>query len=122
MKRLLLTLARRFFGFSGFTPLTAVPVCDDWTQDDAARWKDFLRTPAGHTLWQRARAREASLCVSACSGQGDPKVAGGFTFALNWLEGLAQPEKFSSSSDANEETTETGTHEDAGLSLETSYT
>ena len=81
-------------------PLASVPLCPDWTEAEATKWQQFLRTPAGNALWMRARAREAALCVEACSGKHDPKMAAGFSFTLNWLEGLANPNLISSAADA----------------------
>jgi hypothetical protein len=95
-----------------------VPVAPEWTVDDARQWKTFLQSPAGQTLWQRARAREAALCVEACAGKHDPKLAGGVSFALNWLESLANVESISSAADANAANSETGSSANAELSPE----
>lgn len=96
MKKFIQLLAR----LAGVVPssvnvLPVVPVAE-WTAEDAFHWKQFLQTPAGQSLWQRARARQAALCVDACDGKLDPKTAGGFTFTLNWLESLANHEAISS--------------------------
>jgi hypothetical protein len=123
MKQLLKSLARRFLGVCSSVPLgfIAVPVVAEWTADDARQWKTFLQSPAGQSLWKRARAREAALCVQACGGQFDTKVAGGFSYTLNWFESLANPEIISTTEVAKSETIEAGTHEDAGFSPETSF-
>lgn len=121
MKRIL-TWWRRVCGVSSSVPrLLAVTVAPEWTPDEARQWQTFLRSPAGQTLWQRARARQAALCVEACDGKFDPKMAAGFTFTLNWLEQLANAESISGATAAQVATTEAGTHEDAGFSPETSF-
>lgn len=69
-------------------PLLSVLPVPDWTAEDAANWKRFLQTESGQAMWQRARAFETKLCVEACQGNGDPKIAGGVSNAFNWLENL----------------------------------
>ena len=81
--------------------------CPDWTAENALHWKTFLLTPAGKALWERARAREVSLCIASCSGTEDAKMSGGMTFTLNWLESLARPEIISSAEDAKSAKTDT---------------
>ena len=85
------------------SPIPIAP-SPDWTEDDASNWKSFLKTPSGQALWIRARAMEAATCIKACAGQYDPKMAGGISFTMNWLEQLANAETISSASldkDAN---------------------
>lgn len=121
MKRFI-TLLARWAGVlpSSVSALPAVPVVVEWTLDDARQWKTFLQSPAGQTLWSRARARQASLCVEACDGKFDPKTAGGVSFTLNWLESLANVESISTAAVAQAAKSESGI-EDADHSLEPSF-
>lgn len=103
MKKRLIGWLRRIVGVSS-TPLCAVPVAPEWTKEDAANWKQFLRTPTGQALWIRARAMEAATCVKACAGRANHRMAGGISYSLNWLESLAT---ISGDSPAKESTTDT---------------
>ena len=105
-----------------FSPLAVVPLAPDWTPEDAMHWKQFLQSPAGQALWLRARAREASLCVAACAGKHDPKTAGGFSFTLNWLEGMANAESISAASAAQDANSNLGTEANADELNELAYT
>ena len=112
MKRLIQSLARWVLRVpSSVSELPAVPLVVEWTADDARQWKTFLQSPAGQSLWQRARARQAALCVEACDGKFDPKTAGGVSFTLNWLESLANAEAISSAALVKAANTETAPDE-----------
>jgi len=104
MKRRIMGWLVRLGVLAPFSPLAVTPLAPDWTPDDAMRWKQFLQTPSGQALWIRARARETALCVAACSGKHDPKLAGGFSFTLNWLEQLSNCESISAASAAQDAT------------------
>jgi len=101
-------------------PLLIVPVAPDWTHDDAAKWKQFLQSDTGQTLWLRVRAIEAAASIKACCGEGDPKIAGGMSNAFNWLEGLATISVASAAQEVNYEDLALG---DAGIpDTKNSYT
>ena len=120
MKRLA-NLLRRALKVKEPLSLLSVPVAPAWTAEDATHWKQFLLSPSGQSLLIRARAMETALCVSACAGKHEPKMAGGVSFAFNWLERMADAETITSASLAKDANYDTGTSEDAGTSLETSY-
>ena len=120
MKALLKWL-RRAWAQDASVPLLAVPIAPAWTAEDATHWKQFLLSPSGQSLLIRARAMETALCVSACAGKHEPKMAGVVSFAFNWLERMADAETITSASLAKDANYDTGTSEDAGTSLETSY-
>ena len=103
-------------------PLISVPIAPEWMPEDASHWKQFLKTPAGQSLWLRARAMEAATCVKACAGLHDPKMAGGISFTLNWLEQLANGESISSASLAKDANTSADTLENVGSLSELSLT
>jgi hypothetical protein len=65
------------------------PQCPVWSAEDAAHWRTFLGSPTGNSLWKRARAMQIASCVNACDGKLEPKLAGGISFTLNWMEQLA---------------------------------
>lgn len=120
MKRLA-NLLRRALKVKEPLSLLSVPVAPEWTPEDATRWKQFLQSPTGQSLLTRARAMEVGLCVNACAGKHEPKMAGGVSFAFNWLERMADAETITSASLAKDATTEDSTQRDAVFSPETLY-
>jgi hypothetical protein len=83
--------------------LLAVPTAPQWTKENADHLRTFLLNPTGQALLTRARARQASLCIEACDGLHDVKVASGFGFAINWFENLAKISGESPVQDSNDE-------------------
>lgn len=71
------------------TPLPAIPLAPDWTEEHASHLLTFLKNPTGQALLQRARAKQAADCIEACKGGYDPRMAAGFSHAIDWLESLA---------------------------------
>lgn len=120
MKRLAVWL-RRAWAQDVSVPLLSVPIAPAWTPEDATRWKQFLQSPTGQSLLTRARAMEVGLCVNACAGKHEPKMAGGVSFAFNWLERMADAETITSASLEKDAPTEDSTSRDAVLSNETLY-
>lgn len=102
-------------------PLLAVPVAPEWSHEDAANWNQFLRSQTGQSLWLRARAMEAATCVNACAGKHEPKMAGGISFTLNWLEQMANAEAISRASLVKDANSETANSEPQTLDPELTY-
>ena len=120
MKALLKWL-RRAWEQDASVPLLAVPIAPEWTAEDATHWKQFLQSPTGQSLLKRARAMEVGLCVNACAGKHEPKMAGGVSICLNWMESLANTDAISSASLVNDAPTEDSTQRDAVFSPDTLY-
>lgn len=86
------------------SPLLSVVPAPPWSPEDARQLLTFLRSPTGQTMLMKARAMEASTCVAACAGKGNPSRAAGISDTLNWLESLATISGADPVQTANDET------------------